>query len=316
MQLIEGVALSELCDYSFGDQSGSFNKIYSSFMKEANIFNIEFRNKVFEIKEEKNYMTLFIDNIRLYKRDIKEIKKEDKTYVKNLLRNNDLLNLCSYFPEMNFIIFTNLEDTPIDKYIHKLIPKNVISIFAVNAISYGEKVIPAFYGLQRKFHFKDKKIENFKKYFGCRYSPSSLLYINHNEKTHIERSGIKDFFKNKSWVNIEQKRIDHDKFIKNIISHKFVVCPRGNAVDCHRNLEVIYLRRVPIMRKNDYLIRLYKELPVLWVDEYKNITKELLIENDFLFDQAQKIDLNNYTLPLYFNKMIDIALSKNSISKY
>ena len=37
MEIIEGVALSELCDYSFGDQSGQWSQIYTSFMKDANL---------------------------------------------------------------------------------------------------------------------------------------------------------------------------------------------------------------------------------------------------------------------------------------
>ena len=49
MEIIEGVALSELCDYSFGDQSGQWGQIYTSFMKDANLFNTEFASKVFDI---------------------------------------------------------------------------------------------------------------------------------------------------------------------------------------------------------------------------------------------------------------------------
>ena len=39
MELIEGVSLSNLCDYSFGDQSGQWGNIYTSFMKEANLIS-------------------------------------------------------------------------------------------------------------------------------------------------------------------------------------------------------------------------------------------------------------------------------------
>ena len=62
MRLIEGVALSNLCDYSFGDQSGQWSNIYTSFMKEANLTNVEFVSKLFEIKKSRDYMILFIDN--------------------------------------------------------------------------------------------------------------------------------------------------------------------------------------------------------------------------------------------------------------
>ena len=66
MEVIEGVALSDLCDYSFGDQSGQWGNIYTSFMKGANLLNTEFATKVFDLSKERSYMTLFIDNIRLY----------------------------------------------------------------------------------------------------------------------------------------------------------------------------------------------------------------------------------------------------------
>ena len=129
MELIEGVALSKLCDYSFGDQSGQWSNIYTSFMEEANLTNVGFVTKLFEVQEERNYMTLFIDNIRLYKRDIKEVKPEDKEYVNSLMEKSNLLELCSHFSTMNFIIFTNLEDTPIDEYVFGYIPDNVLCIF-------------------------------------------------------------------------------------------------------------------------------------------------------------------------------------------
>ena len=51
MELIEGVALSELCDYSFGDQSGQWGNLYTSFMKDANFLTVEFATTVFDITQ-------------------------------------------------------------------------------------------------------------------------------------------------------------------------------------------------------------------------------------------------------------------------
>ena len=58
MELIEGVALSKLCDYSFGDQSGQWGNIYTSFMKDANFLNVEFPTKVFEVMQTRDYICL------------------------------------------------------------------------------------------------------------------------------------------------------------------------------------------------------------------------------------------------------------------
>jgi hypothetical protein len=309
MELIEGIALSKLCDYSFGDQSGQWGNIYTSFMKEANLTNVEFASKVFEIKKSRDYMTLFIDNIRLYKRTIEEVSESDRPYIDSLHEKNDLLYLCSWFPDMKFIIFTNLEDTPIDEYIFDLVPENVLCISAVNAVSFGGKVIPAPYGLQRRMTLDDSRIEDIKSYMKkLPKNPPGLLYVSHNESSHKERVGIKDIFRNKSWVEVHEQRVTHSVFLYNLSQSKFMICPRGNAIDCHRNWEVIYMRRVPIMKKHPYLQELYKDYPVLFVDDFSEVTEQLLIDNDNLFQEAQELNLSSLDLNNFFNKVIENVL--------
>ena len=303
MELIEGVALSELCDYSFGDQSGQWGNIYTSFMKDANFLNVEFATKVFEIKKERDYMTLFIDNIRLYKRPIKEVKPEDEKYVNSLMARSDLLELCGTFPQMKFIIFTNLEDTPTDQYIFSSIPENVLCVSAVNALAHGDKVIPAPYGVQRRMDRLDTRIDQLKNAMGKNLKPVLPLYVNHNDNSHPERIGLKDMFRD--WATVEDQRVDYTNFLLNLARHKFVLCPRGNAIDCHRNWEVLYMKRVPVMKRDEYLEVLFKDYPVLFVDKYSDITKDLLLENEHLFQQAERMDLKGLTLHDFFDNIIN-----------
>ena len=309
MDLIEGVALSQLCDYSFGDQSGQWGNIYTSFMKEANLTNLEFVSKLFEVKKSRDYMTLFIDNIRLYKREITEVSESDRKYVNSLHEKNDLLDLCSHFSDMKFIIFTNLEDTPIDDHIFDLIPENILCISAVNAVFYGEKVIPAPYGMQRRMNPSDNRIEDLSSYMRKLPSnPPGLLYVSHNESSHEERVGIKNLFRNKSWAEVHDQRVTYSVFLYNLSQSKFMICPRGNAIDCHRNWEVLYMRRVPIMKKHPYLQELFKDYPVLFVDDFIEVTEELLIDNDYLFQEAQQMDLSSLDLNNFYNTTVKNAL--------
>ena len=307
MEVIEGVALSKLCDYSFGDQSGQWGNIYTSFMKDANLLNLEFASKVFEIQKERDYMTLFIDNIRLYKRDIIEVKPEDKDYVFGLMEESNLLKLCGCYPMMKFIIFTNLEDTPIDEDIFDAIPDNVLCISAVNAIENGGKVIPAPYGVQRRMSPSDNRIEQLENAMKANIDPSlsKLLYVNHNDSSHQDRVGLKDMFRSDEWSNVDEQRVDYYHFLLNLANHKFILCPRGNAIDCHRNWEVLYMRRVPVMKRDEYLEVLFKDYPVLFVDKYSDITKELLIENEHLVQQAREMDLARLTLRGFFDNIIN-----------
>ena len=300
MELIEGVALSELCDYSFGDQSGQWSGIYTHYMKEANLMNFEFVSKVFEIEKSRNYMTLFIDNIRLYDRRIKDVRDEDWPAVRAMMQKSNLLNLCSNFKDMKFIIFTNLEDTPIDDYIYESIPNNVVRIVAVNAVTFGGKVIPAPYGVQRRMNPNDDRIEILKHYMDER-GPKSfrLLYVGMNENSHEERKGLIGKYTEKLWATVETGRVDFETYLNNMRKCKFVLCPRGNAIDCHRNWETIYMRRVPVMKRTPLLEELYKDYQVLFVDDYSEVTEQLLLDNNQMFIDAQtqdlsKLDLNNF----------------------
>ncbi len=303
MELIEGVALSELCDYSFGDQSGQWGNIYTSFMKDASLLNTEFASKAFEIRKKRDWMTLFIDNIRLYKRPIADVKPEDKPYIDSLMDRNDLLWLCNHYEGLKFIIFTNLEDTPIDGFIHGLIPQNVLCISAVNAIANGGKVVPAPYGVQRRMSRLDTRIEQLKNAMGKDLDPVLPLYINHNDNSHEERVGLKDMFR--GWATVQDERVDYTNFLLNLARHKFVLSPRGNAIDCHRHWEVLYMRRVPVMKRHPYLEVLFKDYPVLFVDKYSEVTKELLLENEHLFRQAQEMDLKGLTLRGFFDNIVN-----------
>ena len=309
MELIEGVSLSNLCDYSFGDQSGQWGNIYTSFMKEANLTNVEFVSKLFEVKKSRDYMTLFIDNIRLYKRHIVEVSDSDRPYIDSLHAKNDLLYLCKNFPEMRFIIFTNLEDTPIDDYIFDAIPENVLCISAVNAISHGGKVVPAPYGLQRRMTPQDDRIETIKQHMLLE-DPSdlNLLYVSHNESSHPDRIGTKSLFVNKDWTIVDGQRVEYREFLSKLKKCKFMLCPRGNAIDCHRNWEVLYMKKVPVMKRHPYLEVLFKDYPVLFVDSYSDITVELLLANDDLYQKAKHMNHEELILSNFYNKIVSNSL--------
>lgn len=311
MKLIESTSLADMCDYNFGDQASMIHGLAGGFMKDANIDNKEFVEKYVSFKNSgKNIMTLFIDNIRLYNREIKSVKDSDRPYVNSLLAKNDLLYLCSIFNDMNFIIFTGHEDTPIDDYIFDKIPPNVLSIFAVNAESFSDKVIPIPYGLQRKLHQSDNRLSIIKDFIDKDSQPTNLLYINHSVRNNeSERKGINELFFNKEWAFVQVSPVDYVSFLNKIKEHKFMVCPIGNAIDCHRNWEVLYLKRVPIMKKNKYFEKLFEGFPVLFVNDFSEINKELLEKNEHLYQDALNLDLSKLDLDKLFNRYINQSLA-------
>ena len=99
MKLISGPAISDMCDYTFGDQAGVVGQVYGNFMEDANKENHKFKKFVDESK--KDVLTLFIDNVRLYRRTQLKLEcdnPEDQRWINDLQRNNDLLELCASIP--------------------------------------------------------------------------------------------------------------------------------------------------------------------------------------------------------------------------
>ena len=303
MNVIEGVAVSNKCDYSFGDQSGCIGRVPGAFMAQASTDNKDF----VELAKTKEWMTLFIDNIRLYNREVYTSNEDDKKWVDGLMETNDLLKLCESIPDTKFIIFTNLEDTPITNDIHQKIPENVAAVYGTNAVGFGGKLHPFPYGVQRIIHPSDNRIGILKTYMEKEVRSKKLLYINHAEHTNLsERGNIREIFSKKKFATVGE-RVSYDVYCQQILDHKFMICPQGNGVDCHRNWEVLYLKRVPIMKKSDYLQELYKDYPVLWVDDFAKVTKTLLTSSQHLFDEAQNIDLNLLDLFSVFNRAVKRA---------
>lgn len=315
MNLLDPTYIRDNVDYSFGDQSSMVHNLFDGYMKTANIENVEFVKKINLIKNEKNIITLFIDNIRLYQRNnVKytamelnnSINKDYKDKRIEELKNNDLLKLCSELPEFRFIIFTNFEDTPIDDEIFDKIPNNVLGLYVSNAMSFGGKIKPFPLGLQRKLHINDKNQEVLKTLINYNVKPKKLLYINHNNNTNPIRAKITNFFENKNWATIGSKTKSYEEFLLNIKEHKFMICPEGNAIggDCHRDWEVIYMRRVPIIKKNDFLTNLFDGIPVLFVEDFNDVTESLLNENLNLYDEMQNFDLSNLDIKKMYEKIL------------
>lgn len=319
MEIITGTALSDKCDYSFGDHMGaaSIPRPKGGFMKYANNSNIEFLEacKDFEGK----IMTLFIDNIRLYNRPIWANSGSDAEWVAHLLSTNDLLRLCGGLPNNKFVIFCSHEDTPIDEHIQ--IPSNVLGIHAVNAVFNNDKIYPFPYGLQRELGSNDNRISILNDIvIKDEYQePTKLLYVNcglGNERNAPERSFLVNF-ENIPWATCrferDSKYFPYDKyndFLAELKDHKFMVCPQGHGIDCHRNWESLYMRRVPVMKDHPYFRRLMKGFPVLFVNDWPDITESLLIQNDRLYREALQMNLNKLDLNLVYKGIMESYLQE------
>lgn len=321
MRLLDPTWVRDNVDYSFGDDSGC--QLSTGYMKVANSSNAEFIQAYHNtVNDHKSYMTLFIDNIRLYRRDCMEYTACEQMYnnwkmIKAnkvaRLANEDLLALLTTLPDMKFIIFTGFEDTPTDSAIFDKIPDNVLGIWASNAQVFGGKVHPIPYGIQRVLASNDNRHDIIREFMNIQIEPNNLMYINFSPGNHPMRNGLAEHYKGSHWVTDTEPRYvnlqQYRSYLETIKKNKFMLCPSGNApgCECHRDWETIYMRRVPIVTDTAYHHAIFDtlEIPVLYIDDLKNVTEQLLIDNNHLYDKIQHYDLTRLDYENIYNNIIN-----------
>jgi hypothetical protein len=82
--------------------------------------------------------------------------------------------------------------------------------------------------------------------------------------------------------------------------YKFVVSPEGNGIDCHRHYESLIAGCIPIIEDNSLTKKKYENMPVLYSNDYSEITEEYLLEtyDEMLYKKYDfsKLFLSNYDL--------------------
>ena len=79
------------------------------------------------------------------------------------------------------------------------------------------------------------------------------------------------------------------------VDYAFVISPHGGGYDCHRTWEALILGCIPIVKTSKIDI-LYKDLPVLIVNNWIDINETLLAETVYNFSKitfkTEKLLLN------------------------
>lgn len=106
---------------------------------------------------------------------------------------------------------------------------------------------------------------------------SGLVYMNFTaDNSPTERTHVYNLFKDRPWVT-KKHGLSHEEFCSDVHSHPFVLSPRGNGYDCVRTWESIYLRSIPIIKRNNVMEH-FKQLPILFVDSWEEVTESFLVE--------------------------------------
>jgi len=134
---------------------------------------------------------------------------------------------------------------------------------------------------------------------------TGLCYMNFNVSTYpSERQQVWSCFSDKDWVT-PTSNLSLEKFYFDLASHKFVISPRGNGVDCHRTWEALYLRTIPIVRRSRHT-KEFEDLPIFFVDKWSEVDYNSLID---FYEHVQNTNYNLDKMKIsYWKKRINEKL--------
>jgi hypothetical protein len=138
----------------------------------------------------------------------------------------------------------------------------------------------------------------------------NLVYMNMNISTYpLERQIVWDLFKDKKWVTIGRIKNTIEgrtKFLRDIKSHTFVLCPRGNGIDTHRLWETLYMGSIPIVKKNIGYSE-FEDLPICFVNDWTDISQEWL-ENEKNRILNKEWNMDKLKISYWLNKINSVLL--------
>lgn len=207
---------------------------------------------------------------------------------------DELIGKLNLFKNSFKLIFHNSDGNFSDKHLILLtkVPK-LEKIFTQNINTQDERITPLPIGLARHM-WPHGKLEIMYHHMNSIPNKDKFIYFNFSIDTNKEKR--KECFnkirsKGISWSN----GTNFNDYLNNLKRHKFAISPEGNGIDCHRMWECLYLRVVPICKRNILVERFSQLFPILIVDNWNDLNINNINYNDFSWDNYDKLDFNYWT---------------------
>jgi len=180
------------------------------------------------------------------------------------------------------ILITGEGDLPCDEFRQKYLPTNVVRWFATNVTQPHPRVTALPLGLGAASDPVTLSQGQIVAGRDRRLPRDKWLFVNFRPQTNPSvRQPIFDHFarlsESESWIAMDKGDAPsgNEGFLHHLLTHRFVLCPPGNGVDTHRMWESLAAGAIPVVLRSQAM-EPFKELPILFVDRYEEVTLGML----------------------------------------
>jgi hypothetical protein len=212
-----------------------------------------------------------------------------------------------------FVLVTHNGDHPVNEQMSEFIQSipNLKMWFGQNINCNNNRITSIPIGLENTKNWtKFSKKDLLYSAANSEKNPEKLVYANFSFFTNrserlncyelVKKSP--DFITDK--CNNEVIQDEYQNWLDDVTNHHYVLCPKGNGIDTHRFWETLYLGRIPITTRNSNT-KFYENLPVLFIDNWSEVTEELLINKLEWFSNLDNFDLEPLKIEYWKNRIFN-----------
>ena len=186
------------------------------------------------------------------------------------------------------------------------LPDNLIKWYSKNVNTVNDRIESIPIGVENDmWHVNIPKLQLMERKMKACKGSRNLMYMNHSTKTNPEkRAFLFDLFEKKKWVTAQRggNFYKFERYLHLLYNHKFVISPEGNGMDTIRTWECLYMRTIPIEKRN-LNNRFYEDLPICFVDEWEEITEDFL-NAEYERIKSMEWDLSKLQFRYWKNKIL------------
>lgn len=250
--------------------------------------------------------------------DASKVEANDTIFIKTDFISDFATNLA---PKINvpFIIITHNSDysVPMNEADERMLD-NILLIrwFAINPKSYHAKMIPIPLGLDslgwkngdpNLFPFRTPEELQTGITKDVNHTRLLLVSFRISEENNIKlRNRVFEELVSKS--RFEYLQFDSTRrFLEEVRNSEFVACPEGNGMDTHRFWQTLLMGSIPVVEYNPTLFPLWEHLPVLVVDNWSQVIRELLESKRDQLRFNRQIHLERIFLQYWMNEISKVT---------
>lgn len=180
------------------------------------------------------------------------------------------------------VLVTGQGDLPCDEFRQSFLPVNVVHWFATNVTCKHPRVTALPLGLGPQGDAVTPQGSEIAAARAAAGSREGWLYVNFRPDTNpTARKPVFEHFQNlsasESWITFRapRERGSNAEFPRDLVSHRFVLCPPGNGVDTHRMWEALVAGAIPVVVRS-VATEPFRVLPILFVDDLRDVTLDML----------------------------------------